>query len=124
MDTPVILCVDDNQDNRVLVRTSLERSGYEVLTAPDARSALRILNTLQVQLILLDIHMPEMTGFDFLKIVKQQAHTQAIPIIAMTANSISAERGACLKAGCVDYITKPFLRHELRALVQKALNPV
>lgn len=122
MSAEKILVIEDDTDNRLLLCAALQRYGYEVLSTVNALDALDLLETSPVHLILLDMHLPKMSGFEFLDRIKKQPHTQQIPVIAITANSITAERGACLRAGCVEYVTKPFMRQELHAVIEKVLN--
>jgi two-component system, sensor histidine kinase and response regulator len=113
----VILAVDDTPANlRVLVE-SLSPSGYEVLVATDGQSALETARYALPDLILLDVLMPGMDGFQTCRVLKQSADTARIPVIFMTALTETEDKVRAFEAGAVDYITKPFEQAELLARV-------
>src|SRR5690554_5885609 len=102
-----ILHVEDNFDNRVLVRRLLMSEGYQVLEAENATKAISILQTTQPDLILMDINMPDIDGYTLTSQIKSLDHMQKIPIIAITANVMRGDRERSLQAGCDGYIEKP-----------------
>ena len=102
-----ILCIEDNPDNRLLLRRVLQAEGYQVLEAGDARQTLRVLNEHTPDLILMDINMPEIDGYTLTAQLKQSGRTRNVPIIALTANAMTGDREKCLEAGCDGYIQKP-----------------
>ena len=102
-----ILYVEDNQDNRKLVRRVLEADGYAVDEAKDAQEALVYLNTNPPALILMDISMPDMDGYTLTTKIKAMPEFAKLPIIAMTANVMRGDRERSLEAGCDGYIQKP-----------------
>ena len=102
-----ILYVEDNQDNRKLVRRVLEADGYAVDEAENAQEALVYLNTKPPALILMDISMPDMDGYTLTTKIKAMPEFTKIPIIAMTANVMRGDRERSLEAGCDGYIQKP-----------------
>ncbi len=106
-DKRTILYVEDNQDNKLLVRRVLEASGYAVDEAKNAQEALGYLNTKSPNLILMDISMPDMDGYALTARIKAMPEFAKMPIIAMTANVMRGDRERSLEAGCDGYIQKP-----------------
>jgi two-component system cell cycle response regulator DivK len=102
-----ILYVEDNPDNRLLVRRILMAEGFKVVEADSAKQALKTLETLQPQLILMDINMPEMDGFTLTAHLKSLPKLLDVPIVALTANVMRGDRERTLEAGCDGYIQKP-----------------
>lgn len=106
-DKKTILYVEDNFDNRSLVRRVLEAEGYQLMEAPNAAAALKLLEQGEPDLILMDINMPDMDGYTLTaKIRAMPAHTR-VPIVAVTANVMRGDREKSLEAGCDGYIQKP-----------------
>jgi len=112
-----ILVVDDNQENLRVVVNYLQDKGYQMALALDGGNALKILETSKIDLILLDIMMPEMDGFEVCKIIKANDATKDIPIIFLTALTETNDIVKGFELGGVDYITKPFIKEELFARV-------
>jgi two-component system cell cycle response regulator DivK len=102
-----ILYVEDNIDNRTLVRRILMAEGYNLLEAVNATEALEILNDNIPDLILMDINMPDMDGYTLTAKIKGMPGLGSIPIIALTANVMRGDREKSLEAGCDGYIQKP-----------------
>jgi two-component system cell cycle response regulator DivK len=102
-----ILYVEDNLENRILVRRILTAEGYRVLEAEDAYQALTLLQSHHPDLILMDINMPHVDGYDLTIRIKSMPKMAATPIIAMTANVMKGDREKSLQAGCDGYIQKP-----------------
>jgi len=102
-----ILYVEDNSDNRMLIRRVLTAEGYTVHEAPDAREALNVLKTLHPDLILMDINMPDMDGYTLTAHIRALPNLGLIPIVALTANVMRGDRERSLEAGCDGYIQKP-----------------
>lgn len=102
-----ILYVEDNLDNRTLVRRVLTAEGYTLIEAANATQAMEILNTTQPDLILMDINMPDTDGYSLTAKIKDSPRFEATPIIALTANVMRGDRERSLKAGCDGYIQKP-----------------
>ena len=121
-DTKTILCIEDNLSNAELFRRMLTTGGYEVYVAPTGGRGLDYAREHPVDLILLDINLPGMTGFDVLKQLRKIDHLADIPVIAVTANSIHASKKACLEAGFNAYVNKPIMRNELRDLIKNFLG--
>lgn len=103
----VILHVEDNPDNRLLVRRLLMSEDYTVLEAENASHALEILKTNLPHLILMDINMPDIDGFTLTNLIKSTPGLGKIPVIALTANVMKGDRERTLQAGCDGYIEKP-----------------
>jgi len=119
---PNILVVDDNATNiRVLV-SSLETYDYRVITARNGKMGLKRAKFIRPDLILLDIMMPDMDGFEVCRQLKQDIELQDIPVIFLTAKTASKDVVEGLRLGAVDYITKPFHHEELRTRVQTHLT--
>jgi two-component system cell cycle response regulator DivK len=102
-----ILYIEDNFDNRMLVRRLLEHEGFLVLEAENAHEALALLQTQQPDLILMDINMPEIDGYTLTRQIKAAPQTSQIPVIALTANVMRGDKERTLRAGCDGYIEKP-----------------
>ena len=102
-----ILYVEDNQDNRNLVRRVLEVEGFLMADAKDAVQAFDQLDSGTIDLILMDINMPEMDGYTLTSKIKAMPKYEKIPIIAVTANVMRGDRERSLEAGCDGYIQKP-----------------
>ena len=102
-----ILYVEDNMDNRTLVRRILMAEGYNLLEAVNATQALEILENNHPDLILMDINMPDMDGYSLTAQIKRTPGLELIPIIALTANVMRGDRERSLEAGCDGYIQKP-----------------
>lgn len=114
-----ILVVDDKASLRTMVEAYLTQEGFQVMTAADGRSALFVARQEKPDLILLDVMMPEMDGFDFIKRHKQERDT---PIILLTARLEEVDKVVGLELGADDYITKPFSMRELLARVRAVLR--
>jgi DNA-binding response OmpR family regulator len=117
-----ILVVDDEPDLLDLIDTNLTAAGLSVLMAASGKDALRLARTLQPQLILLDLMLPELDGLEVCKLLRQDPNTRSIPIIMLTARAAEIDRVLGLELGADDYITKPFSVRELVLRVKKLLN--
>ncbi len=102
-----ILYVEDNFENRILVRRVLQAEGYEVVEASSATEALRLLKNTAPDLILTDINMPDMDGYTLTAKIKEKEAFQNVPVVAMTANVMRGDKERSLEAGCDGYIQKP-----------------
>ncbi len=116
---PRILIVDDDEDIRLLVRELLERAGYTVDEAENGKTALRHLFSNAPALVLLDVTMPEMDGYQTLERIRDLSD---VPVIMLTARTQELEKVRGLSAGADDYVAKPFGRQELLARVQALLR--
>ncbi|MCD6425947.1 MAG: response regulator transcription factor [Anaerolineales bacterium] len=117
-----ILIVDDDHDIVRLVRSYLEKAGYEILTAYDGESALRIIKAEKPQLLILDLMLPDKDGWDVAKIVRADEKIAATPIIMLTARVEDNDKIVGLEIGADDYITKPFNPREVVARVRALLR--
>ena len=102
-----ILLVEDNEMNRDMLSRRLMKKGYELVMALDGEQALEMAHTEAPDLILMDISLPGLDGWEATRRLKARPETQAIPIIALTAHAMAGDREKCLEAGCDDYDTKP-----------------
>ena len=120
MSTPKkrILAVDDEPEVLSLLKKRLESVGYEVLTAANGRQALEIALQETPDLIVLDILMPEMDGYETMKAIREQEEIRSLPIIALTAKAMKGDRQKCIDAGASDYIAKPVDTDHLLSLLR------
>ncbi|MCG7497947.1 response regulator [Vibrio sp. Of7-15] len=114
-----ILLVDDDMRNTYALSSKLEEEGMDVVIADSGKSALEVLDQdANIELILMDIMMPEMDGFEAMEIIRKRSDYQNIPIIALTAKAMAEDRIACLNAGASEYLTKPIDVHRLIAMIK------
>ena len=111
-----ILLVEDNDMNRDMLSRRLLRNGYEVVMALDGRQAVEMAATEKPDLILMDMSLPDLDGWEATRRIKAAAGTRAIPVIALTAHAMSGDREKALESGCDDYDTKPI---DLPRLLEK-----
>jgi two-component system cell cycle response regulator DivK len=116
-----ILVVDDDGNNLELARKILQASDYEVVVARDGLEAVAVAGAMQPDLILLDLSLPLLSGWDAVERIRQDV-AQAVPIIALTAHAMSGDRERALAAGCTDYLAKPYKPAELRAKIIQHLG--
>ncbi len=102
-----ILLVEDNELNRDMLARRLQKKGYEVILAVDGQAGLAMGQTETPDLILMDMSLPILDGWEATRQLKSAPQTRTIPIIALTAHAMSADRLKALEAGCDDYDTKP-----------------
>lgn len=113
---PKILLVEDNEMNRDMLSRRLERKGYDVVIAVDGREGLDMAHEHSPDLILMDMSLPVLDGWEATRQLKAAPATKEIPVIALTAHAMSGDRDKALEAGCDDYDTKPV---ELPRLLEK-----
>jgi DNA-binding response OmpR family regulator len=113
-----ILIVDDNAENRKVLGSLLYKNGYDVGVAINGKKALEFVATIEPDLILLDVMMPEMDGFEVCKKLKENEFTRFIPVIFLTARTSTEDIVKGFDVGGVDYISKPFNAQELLARVR------
>ena len=113
---PKILLVEDNEMNRDMLSRRLQRRGYEIVIAIDGAVGVAMVDSQKPDLILMDMSLPVMDGWEATRQLKANPHTKSIPIIALTAHAMSGDREKALAAGCDDYDTKPI---DLSRLLEK-----
>jgi CheY-like chemotaxis protein len=109
-----LLLVEDNEDNRIIYSTVLRHLGYEVVEAQDGEEAIELARSVQPNLILMDISIPKVDGWEATRILRQDPTTSAIPIIALTAHALADDRARAAEVGFTSYLAKPV---EPRAVV-------
>lgn len=114
-----IVLVEDNEDNRDMLSRRLTRKGYEVVIAVNGEEAVELVKKEQPALVLMDISLPVMDGFEATRRLKSLDDTKNIPIVALTAHAMSGDREKAIDAGCDDYDVKPV---ELTRLLSKIEN--
>lgn len=117
-----ILYVEDNSDNRKLVRRVLEVEGYAVVEAKDGAQALEKLETQAIDLALMDINMPDIDGYTLTAKIKAMPRFSRLPIVAVTANVMRGDRERSLQAGCDGYIQKPIDIDTLSQQIERFLT--
>lgn len=117
-----ILLVEDNEMNRDMLSRRLQRRGYVVSAATDGRQGLEMAKKLLPDLILLDMSLPEMDGWEAASRLKAEKLTQHIPIIALTAHAMTSDRDRAYAAGCNEYDTKPIEFQRLLDKMEKLLS--
>ena len=122
-----ILLVEDNQMNRDMLSRRLTRRGYEVVTAVDGEQGVAMARSESPDLILMDMSLPVMDGWETTRQLKTAPETQAIPVIALTAHAMAGDREKAVEAGCNDYDTKPielpWLLEKIETLLGKESTP-
>jgi CheY-like chemotaxis protein len=113
-----ILIVEDEPRNLKLVRDLLEKFGYETIEANDGEQGVELVKTQKPDLILMDIMMPKMDGLEATRIIKEDAVTKHIPIVALTSYAMKGDKERTLEAGCDGYISKPIDIRELMKTVE------
>ena len=121
---PKILLVEDNKMNRDMLSRRLADRGYLVVLAMDGQSGVDMTKSLLPDLVLMDMSLPVLDGWEATRRLKADAVTQGIPVIALTAHAMSSDREKALEAGCDDYDTKPVemprLMEKIETLLRKA----
>ena len=118
---PKLLIVEDNEENRDSLSRRLQRRGFEVCLAPDGKAGVAAALAEKPDLILMDMNMPELDGWEATRQVKAQAGTEDVPVIALTAHALSGDRERAIAAGCADYHTKPVEFPKLLAQIEALL---
>lgn len=116
---PKILIVEDNELSRDMLSRRLRRKGYEVLVATDGQEGIAMAQRELPDLVLMDLSLPDLDGWEATRRLKTDAKTQSIPVIALTAHAMSGDREKALDAGCDEYDTKPI---DLRRLLSKMVR--
>ena len=119
---PKILIVEDNEDNRDFLSRRLQRRGFEVLLAPDGKAGVAMAQSDKPDLVLMDMNMPEMDGWEATRQIKAAPECKGLAVIALTAHAMSGDRERALEAGCTDYHTKPVDFPKLLAQIESILQ--
>lgn len=115
-----VLIIEDNSDSREILRTVLEKNAFEVVEAVDGEDALSKIEGMEYSVILVDLSLPKISGWDLIEKIKEKHPTT--PLIAVTAHAMSGDRERSLNAGCDDYISKPLRPSALVEKVNKHLR--
>ena len=119
---PKILLVEDNEMNRDMLSRRLQRKGFDVAIAVDGRQGVEMAQAASYDLILMDMSLPEVDGWDATRQLRTAPATKDVPIIALTAHAMSGDRDKAIEAGCDDYDTKPIELERLLGKIQALLS--
>ena len=119
---PKILLVEDNEANRDMLSRRLMRKGYQVVLAVDGQSGVEMAQTQAPDLVLMDMSLPVLDGWEATRRLKAAPATQRVPVIALTAHAMSSDREKALEAGCDDYDTKPVELERLLGKIEALLS--
>ncbi|MCY3413365.1 MAG: response regulator [Candidatus Heimdallarchaeota archaeon] len=117
-----ILVIEDNEENIYLIRFILKKKGHEVIEARDGLSGVEKAKSSQPDIILMDIQLPKMNGYDATKNIRQDPNLKDIPIIAITSFAMPGDKRKCLDAGCSYYIEKPINPEQFIEVVDRYLG--
>ena len=117
-----VLVADDKATGRELIRTVLEQCGHSVFEAGDGIEAVRKARELLPDLIILDLHMPELDGFGVFREIRADERFNATPIVALTASAMQGDRERALSAGFTSYLAKPISLNVLRSEMERLLG--
>lgn len=116
-----ILLIEDNELNRDMLSRRLERKGYRIVSAEDGKEGIDLATNLQPDLILMDMSLPVLDGWEATRQLKNDPRTKSIPIIALTAHAMASDAEKAYQAGCDDFDTKPVVLERLLEKIQTAL---
>ena len=119
---PTILLIEDNELNRDMLSRRLARKGYDVVIAEDGAKGLSAASDSKPDLILMDMSLPVIDGWEATRRLKAEPQTRAIPVIALTAHAMSSDREKAVAAGCDDYDTKPVELERLLGKIERLLQ--
>jgi len=119
---PKILIVEDNEENRDSLSRRLQRRGFAVIIAEDGKAGVAMAQSEKPDLILMDMNMPEMDGWEATRQIKAVPESKGLAVIALTAHAMSGDRERALEAGCTDYHTKPVDFPKLLAQIESILQ--
>lgn len=122
MSAATILYVEDNDDNVYVLKNRLERAGYQVHVALDGRQGVAMAKELMPDLIIMDLILPELDGWEASRQIKADDATRGIPIIALSSSAMPADRQRALDMGCARFDTKPVDFTRLKALIDEILE--
>ncbi|HUX41401.1 MAG TPA: response regulator [Rectinemataceae bacterium] len=121
MSKKILIC-EDNPVNRVLLHDILAIDGYEIIEASDGEMGFRLAGEAMPDLVIMDIQMPVMNGYDAMRALRSQASTSGILIIALTSFAMPGDRERALDAGANEYLSKPIDTRQVRALVRRMMG--
>jgi two-component system, cell cycle response regulator DivK len=119
--TQRILVVEDQEDNRRIIRDLLESVGYQLIEAVDGAEGVRLAKSERPDLILMDIQLPVLDGYEATRRIKAEPELAAIPIVVVTSYALSGDDAKAAAAGCDAYVAKPFSPRALLATIRKLL---
>ena len=117
-----VLLVEDDESTIEVVKMELEFLGYEVMIAKDGLQALQMLGEQEPDLVIMDIQLPKMDGFEAVRQIRANPAIRDIPILAATAKALTGDLEKCMAAGCDGYISKPFTHRELETAINGTLK--
>jgi two-component system cell cycle response regulator DivK len=118
-----ILVVEDQEDNRQILRDLLGNAGYELIEAENGEEALAAIARQRPDLILMDIQLPVMDGYEATRRIRTNPDLKSVPIIAVTSYALAGDESKALAAGCDAYVSKPYSPRQLLAKVREHLAP-
>jgi CheY-like chemotaxis protein len=119
---PRVLVIEDNPLSRELVFAVLESLGCDTVTAGSAEEGLELAESLELDLILLDLRLPGMSGYDAIGVIRKHPVLRSVPVVAVTAQAMQGDEASALRAGFDAYLSKPIDNHRLRELVRGYLR--
>jgi CheY-like chemotaxis protein len=119
-----ILLIEDNELNRDMLSRRLRRAGYDVLVAQDGHAGLEMAHARRPDIVIMDLRLPDMSGWELARSLKHDPLTQHTPILALTAHAMEGDREAALRAGCDEYDVKPVDMPRLLEKVRLLLNRI
>lgn len=119
-----VLIVEDNHMNKILVREMLTLNGYEIFEAKSGTEALKMLTAARPDIILMDLHLPEMDGITATRIIKSEERNKSIPVLALTASAMKGEEDKILNKGFDGYVAKPIEMKKLLEAITQSLTKV
>ena len=122
MRQPVILSAEDNPSNRRIIRDLFGSAGYAVIEARNGRDAVDLARRERPDLVLMDIQLPQVSGYDAARAMKTDPELRGIPIVAVTSYAFRGDDRKAIEAGCDEYVSKPFHPRALLELVERLLR--
>ena len=119
--TKRILIVEDQEDNRIILRRLLSKAGYDLIEAMNGEDGVALALSMRPDLILMDIQLPVMDGYEATRRIKSNVELKSIPVIAVTSYALSGDEAKARAAGCDAYVAKPFSPRQLLAKVREYL---
>ena len=117
-----LLLVEDNEMNRDMLTQRLERKGYQIMIAVDGIEGVRMAKSERPDLILMDMSLPNIDGWEATRLIKASVETRDIPVIALTSHAMPGDRERCLEVGCDEYDTKPIDFYRLLTKIDRLMR--